>query len=71
MKLAFRLEGFTLHQPNPRIVDTARRDSAFRDPEGKWQSVPEEQDQLDVIEAEARETDKALREILKKIGVGS
>jgi type I restriction enzyme M protein len=26
---------------------------------------------LDAVEAEARETDKALRDILKKIGVGS
>jgi type I restriction enzyme M protein len=27
--------------------------------------------ELDAIEAEAKETDKALRKILKKIGVGS
>ncbi|MCF7732253.1 MAG: hypothetical protein K9N23_11220 [Akkermansiaceae bacterium] len=45
------------------------RDSAFLNPAGKPQSVPEGQDKLKVIEAEARETDKALKEILEKLGV--
>lgn len=54
---------------NPEILDTARRDSAFQTTEGKPQSVPEGQDKLDVIEAEAKEADKALRKILKQLGV--
>lgn len=56
-------------RPIAELVDTARRETAFQPTEGKPQTVPEGQDKLDVIEAEARETDKALRQILKKIGV--
>jgi hypothetical protein len=53
----------------PEIVETAVRDSAFLNPAGKPQSVPEGQDKLKVIESEARETDKALKVILEKIGI--
>ncbi|MEZ5327523.1 MAG: type I restriction-modification system subunit M N-terminal domain-containing protein [Verrucomicrobiales bacterium] len=51
------------------IVETAMRDSAFLNPAGKPQSVPEGQDKLKAIEAEARETDKALGQFLKQLGV--
>jgi len=34
-----------------------------------YRPIAEIVDELDVIEAEARETDKALREILEKIGI--
>ncbi len=36
---------------------------------GTYQPIAENVDELDVIEAEARETDKALREFVEKIGV--
>jgi len=36
-----------------------------------YRPIAEIVDELDVIEVEAKETDKALREILKKIGVSS
>ena len=57
------------YRPIAEIVETAVRDSAFLNPAGKPQSVPEGQDKLKVIEAEARETDKALKQILEKLGV--
>jgi hypothetical protein len=53
----------------PENVATATRDCAIVKSAGKPQSVPGGQDKLKVIEAEARETDKALKEILVKLGV--
>lgn len=52
-----------------RVVATAPRDSTFVEPASKLQSVPEGQDKRKVIDAEARETDKALDKILKQLGV--
>ncbi len=69
MKLTSQSGASTPWRPIAEIVDTARRVSAFQPPEGKLQSVPGGQDKLDVIESEAKETDKALRKILKQLGV--
>ncbi len=57
------------YRPIGEIVATARRDSASPNPEGNLQSVPAGQDELDAIEAEAKETAKALRKTLKHLGV--
>ena len=57
------------YRPIGEIVATARRDSANQQSAGKWQSLPAGQDNLDAIESDARETDKALRKILKQLGV--
>jgi hypothetical protein len=58
-------------RPPSEIVETAARDSAFPESEGTLQSVPEGQDERKIIEAEARETDKALKEILTKLGINA
>ena len=52
-----------------RAIATDPRDSAFVKPASKLQSVPGGQDKRKVIEAEARETDKALDKIRKQLGV--
>jgi len=57
------------YRPIGEIVATARRDSANQQTAGKPQSLTGGQDNLDAIEAEARETDKALRKILNQLGV--
>ena len=69
MRASLRSSEMETHRTIGEIVETARRESALPNSEGKWQSVPKGQDQLKVVELEAKETDKALGKILKQIGI--
>ena len=55
-------------QAIPQIVETALHDSALRNSEDKRRRLPAGREKLCLIEAEAGETDKTLKEILEKFG---